>query len=713
MKKSVNQAGMGSATVQKGIKFGITPKMLLGILVPLFVVLLVMGLFLSNQISGTVDQVMSDQLDASALAAAGQVDAFFERYFGIAEGVAGSQLVRDMVMEDTEGDITTSVGYQELLNTMSQLRQDNQSNVDCIWLCKFKTGETLQYDTRLYSAQELDYSTREWYSAVMEKQGSAVSGAYESANNNGLMVTVASPVFVNGQIQGIVGIDLSLNMLSQTLSEVKVGNTGYITLYDSNGLILYTPDSALINTNLADAGYSSDMLSVLESGENHDAMPYTVNGTPYYGSSTVIDAIGYTMLGTLPQAEFASYTNSVIRILVAGIVVCAVLLAAICAVIALSITRPLKRLNVAVGQLADGELDVTVDARGRDEVSELGGNVARIVERLKEYIDYIDEVSSVLGQIGQGNLSFALRQAYVGEFARLKDALLNIQSALTETITSIARSAEQVNAGADQIATGAQALAQGATEQASSVEELSSSIQDLSSQATDEADQAVEAGKFLSNIQDEVEKSNQQMEMVRHAMADISTQSNAIRGIIKTIDDIAFQTNILALNAAVEAARAGSAGKGFAVVADEVRSLASKSAEAAKRTNELIENSIQAVQRGEELTQTAADSLAVVADGTHQIVSTIHTVAETYRAQAHQLGEIANGVNQISSVVQTNSATAEESAAASEELSGQAAMMRQQIAHFQLEDSVGNDHHTAPAVFDKPEHEAMGDSGKY
>lgn len=408
-----------------------------------------------------------------------------------------------------------------------------------LWFCKFKTGEILQND---------------------------------------------------GQIQGIVGIDLSMDTLNQELSTVKVGSTGYITLYDNNGLILYNPDSALVNTNLSDAGYSSDMLSVLENGESHEAMLYTRNGTPYYGSTTTIDSIGYTMLGVIPQAEFVAHTEAVIRILVVGIVVCAVLLAAICVVIALSITRPLKRLNVAVGKLADGELDVAVETRGRDEVSQLGENVARIVERLKEYINYIDEVSAVLRQIGEGNLAFTLRQAYVGEFSKLKDALLNIQSTLTQTITSIAQSAEQVNAGADQIATGAQALAQGATEQASSVEELSSAVQDLSAQATDEANQAVEAGEFLAGIQSEVENSNQQMELMRKAMEDISVQSSAIRGIIKT-----------------------------------------------------------------------------------------------------------------------NSATAEESAA-SQELSGQASMMRQQVAHFKFEDSVG---YNAPAVPGKPEYGNMGDSGKY
>ena len=709
MKSRESESKTEAGAAQGGIKFGIVPKMLLGILVPLFAVLLIMGVFLTNKVSSSVNQVMSGQLDSSAQAAANQVETFFERYRGISECLASTQIAQDTVVEDTPGDITTGALYDSLLETLSLIQGDNKEDIAYLWICKFKTGEILQNDGVLYTPADLDYTTRDWYTRVMDKQNSIATGGYISANTNSMMVTVASPIYVNGQIQGIVGIDLNMDALNQELSTVKVGNTGYITLFDDTGMILYNPDSSVINTNMSEAGYSSDLTSALESGENHEAMPYTRGGAQYYGSIVSINTIGYTLLGVMPQAEFVGHTNAVIRILVIGILVCAVLLAVICVFIALSITRPLKRLDVAVGQLADGELDVVVETRGRDEVSQLGGNVARIVERLKEYINYIDEVSTVLRQIGEGNLDFTLRQAYVGEFSKVKDALLNIQSTLTETITSIVQSAEQVNAGADQIAVGAQSLAQGATEQASSVEELSSAVQDLSTQATDEANQAVEAGKFLAGIQDEVEKSNQQMELMRKAMEDISTQSSAIRGIIKTIDDIAFQTNILALNAAVEAARAGSAGKGFAVVAEEVRNLASKSAEAAKRTNELIENSIQAVQHGEELTKTAATSLSVVADGTHQIVNTIHTVVETYRAQAQQLSDIAHGVDQVSAVVQTNSATAEESAAASEELSSQASMMRQQVAHFKFESSAGN----ALAVPSNPEHENTDDSGRY
>ena len=646
--------------------------------------MVIMSIFLGLQGSKIVNEVMNGQLNAEAKSAASQVDAFFEQYCGVAECLAATQIIRDTTTEQTEGGITAHRLYGSLLETLRLIQQDNAENITYVWVANLKTGELLQSDGTLFTPGQLDFSTRSWYKLVMEKGDTIATEAYTSANGDEAMVTIASPVFVNGEIEGIVGMDVDMDHLKQLLGQVTVGSSGYITLYDRSNQIIYHPDSSVINTNVTDANYSSNMLEAIVNKEDSSAMLYTRGETQYHGSTVPVDRLDYMVLGGMPVAEYTAHTTAILRVLIIGMVCCGILLTAICVFIALSITRPLKRLNVTVGLLADGELDVTVDTHGRDEVAEVGGNVARIVERLKEYILYIDEISAVLHQIGKGNLIFTLQQEYVGEFSKIKDVLLNIRSTLTETLISITQSADQVNAGSEQIASGAQALAQGATEQASSVQELSSAVQDLSTQATAEAERAIEARRFLEQIRDEVEKSNAQMVTMREAMGDISVQSTAIRGIIKTIDDIAFQTNILALNAAVEAARAGSAGKGFAVVADEVRNLAGKSAEAAKKTNELIENSARAVEHGEELTKLTADSLAVVADRTNQVVKTMEAVASAYHDQADKLHEISIGVDQISNVVQTNSATAEESAAASEELSGQASMMHQQIAQFKL-----------------------------
>lgn len=694
MRRERRKANVGN----RQVRFGIAPKLLLGILCPLIISMTIMSVFLGLQGSQIVNEITSAQLDAQAQAAANEVEAFMVRYEGVADCLSATQIIRDTTGQTVEGGITAHSLYGSLLETLRLIQQDNSDYMDYIWVANLKTGELLQSDGTLFKPGELDFTTRSWYKLVLEKQATITTETYSNANGDGDTVTIASPVFINGQIEGVVGIDLDIAHMKELLSGIVVGETGYITLYDLNNRIVFHPDDSVANTNAADANYSSNMLSAIVNKENSEAMLYTRSGTEYYGSTVPVGDTGYVVLGVMPVAEYSSHTNTILRVLIIGMVSCGVLLTVICAILALSITRPMRRLNLVVEKLADGELDVEVKTSGRDEVAEVGENVARIVERLKEYILYIDEISRVLYQIGAGNLVFTLEHEYAGEFAKVKEALINIRNTLTETLTSIAQSADQVNAGSDQIASGAQALAQGATEQASSVQELSSAVQELSMQATEEADKAVEAGKFVEQIKDEVEKSNNQMANMQKAMEDISIQSSAIRGIIKTIDDIAFQTNILALNAAVEAARAGSAGKGFAVVADEVRSLAGKSAEAAKKTNELIENSVRAVEHGENLTKLTADSLAIVADGTKQVAQTIEAVAQAYHDQANKLVEISRGVDQISNVVQTNSATAEESAAASEELSGQASMMREQIAQFKLEKDSSEAYNQAPRI---------------
>ena len=665
-------------------KFGIVPKFLIGILIPLFAVLWAMGIFLGVEVSKTVNQSVSTELGGQSTAASSQVSAFFERYFGMTEGLAATQIVRDIANDKTNDSMQDNRLFASLMETLNMLQQDNAEDVDYIWIASLTTGEVAQSDGKLYSPSEIDITTRAWYQQVKKKNDSIVSSMYTSINTNSTMITVASPVYNNGWIVAIVGMDLKMDTLNQMLSKVKIGQTGYITLYDSASQIVYHPDSTLIETNVKDINYSQNMLDVILNKQDSDAIKYTRDGTAYYGSTVNISKLGFTMLGVMPEAEFTAQTTAIMRILVIGVICCGILMALICVFLALSITKPLKRLNASVSMLADGALDVKVDIKGNDEVSAVGRNIRRIIDRLSEYILYIDEISYVLGQIGQGNLQFCLKYAYAGEFAKVKEALLGVQDTLTKTVMSIAQSSSQVNAGAEQIAIGAQSLAQGATEQASSVQALASSVQDLSAQTTEEANKAVEAGKFLQKIEAEVDKSNHQMVLMRTAMDDISMQSNTIRSIIKTIDDIAFQTNILALNAAVEAARAGAAGKGFAVVADEVRNLAGKSADAGGKTNEQIENSVQAVKHGEELTQVTAQALEAVSDETKKIVETIDTVASSYHDQADKLSEIARGIDQIAGVVQTNSATAEQSAAASEELSGQARAMKDQVAHFKL-----------------------------
>ncbi len=352
--------------------------------------------------------------------------------------------------------------------------------------------------------------------------------------------------------------------------------------------------------------------------------------------------------------------------------------------IASNIVRPIKRLEVITDELASGNLNVDIDIDTDDEIGHLANSMKALTERLVKYIDYIDEVSLNLDKIGNGDLNIELVQEYDGEFRVIKDALLKTTNNFKQIIGDIFQIASQVASGSEQVASGAQALAQGTTEQASSIEELSATVNEISDQVNQNAKNSLDASNYIKTVGTSANMSSSKMNEMMLAIEEINAKSSQIGKIVKTIDDIAFQTNILALNAAVEAARAGSAGKGFAVVADEVRNLANKSSEAAKNTTALIEDSIKSIKNGTLLAQDTSCVLTEVIEGVNQSVNLIDDISQASNSQAKSLEETLSGLEQISAVVHSNSATAEESSAASEELSSQADVLQELTSKFKF-----------------------------
>jgi len=343
------------------------------------------------------------------------------------------------------------------------------------------------------------------------------------------------------------------------------------------------------------------------------------------------------------------------------------------------ISRPINELEKAAQKLAGGELEVSIEYESKDELGELADNMRDMAATLRTYIK---DIGYNMAELSKGNLTVKPSADFRGDFIELHNDLNHLLDSLNETMVMIGRSADQVSVGSQQVSAGSQTLAQGATEQASSIQELSASITEISSQVQETAERAKEAGDWVNQASERTVECNGHMDKLVEAMEDINSKSQEISKIIKTIDDIAFQTNILALNAAVEAARAGAAGKGFAVVAEEVRNLAAKSAEAASDTTVLIESSISAVERGSEIASDTADSLKAVTENEERVNDVVQKIAVAAEEQSQAIAQVTLGVDQISTVVQANAATAEQSAASSEELSSQADVLNGQMAKF-------------------------------
>lgn len=348
-----------------------------------------------------------------------------------------------------------------------------------------------------------------------------------------------------------------------------------------------------------------------------------------------------------------------------------------------NITRPLRELEKAANQIVDGDFDIVVTYKSRDELGHLSKTFQHMTDMLNVVIS---DASMVLGEMADGNFDVRTQaeERYVGSFQSLLTSIRKLNRNLSITLGQINQSADLVASDSSQVSNGAQALSQGATEQASAIEQLAATIASLSNEVKATAANAIEARNQSNTAGNEVEECNGQMKDMMTAMEEITLTSNKIGQIIKTIEDISFQTNILALNAAVEASRAGAAGKGFAVVADEVRTLASKSSVASKDTAELIESSIKAVARGTQIADSTAESLSKVVDEVRTASAKVDVIADAAEKQASAIEQVTLGVDQISNVVQTNSATAVESANASHELSDQASILKNLVAKFIL-----------------------------
>jgi methyl-accepting chemotaxis protein len=378
------------------------------------------------------------------------------------------------------------------------------------------------------------------------------------------------------------------------------------------------------------------------------------------------------------------------------------------------LTRPVKRMIDLMKSLADGRFDQHVDMKKNDEVGQLMvamdtmadalktkaqlaekislGNLSVDVElasdadllgqTLQKMLDSLRTKVELANQIARGNL--AVEVSLASENDTLGKALQEMVSNLNALLSNVNTAARELKENSARISNASHNLAQGANEQAASLEEITSSMEELESQTKSNSDNANGANQQATEAKNQAEAGNQQMKTMLDAMKEINTTSEQVSNIIKTIDEIAFQTNVLAINAAVEAARAGEHGKGFAVVAEEVRNLAQRSAVASKETTSMIKASIKRIGAGAKAADDTAKSLSLISTGTSNVTRLVQEISASSNEQALGVTQINQGLTQLNSIVQTNASIAEQSASASAELDKQAAILAQLVSNFQL-----------------------------
>lgn len=674
------------------------PMQIIGIItVVMIIICIVLGILLYNLMSETVKTEINYIDEANANKAQAYLDKMYTLSNSLSQEVAryinlDNEIAKNMLIDSLKGALDDDNIFSTYFAFEPNKYFENTPNGLSYYA--FRDGSKINMD--ILNDYDI-YSTADYYATARDNMSTHITEPYSYELTTGetvWLITLSSPILDEyGKFIGVANCDILTSSISNLSYDLGNFETAYsYILTEAGTYIAHTSNNEVIGSTYQNINESdNNIMNAVRSGES-----IIQDGTnSIFGGKALVLHAPINVEGTdntwssgfvVSQKEITSSVVTVIVIVAAIALIGLIILAVFSYLILKKSLMPINIVMKLAEKMKQGILnsDEEIKITSNDELGEL----TQIFQETSLTLNgYVKDIAHVLDNISTGDLTIGVSKEYIGDFKSISISLNKIIDSLNTTFAEIQITADEVASGSEQVAGASQQLSQGATEQASSIEELSATIQEISNVVQNSAKNALNANSKATNLGDEIDKGNQQMQQMVNAMNIIDEKSKEIGKIIKAIEDIAFQTNILALNAAVEAARAGSAGKGFAVVADEVRNLASKSAEAAKNTTGLIEDTIKAVDDGTIIADNTAKTLIEVVEETKLIKNIINNISKETQEQASSIEQITIGMDQISSVVQTNSATAEESAASSEELSSQAETMKNLVSNFQLKSS--------------------------
>ena len=504
-------------------------------------------------------------------------------------------------------------------------------------------------------------------SNIVEINTHAEGSAGVTTNSDGyIVVTGTYP-------KGTASITTSTAWLGNIVNTMHTSDTTEFYLLTNDGRLLASMNGSLSAEQVAGYMNITDVETVSDNGRNHIVTASPILGTDW---TAVVICDAKEFLGNAFIAVLVMIITTTISFVVGALVI---------SKFVKRIIVPLNAINGKILDMEQGKLSGdAIEVHTGDELETL----ADAVNSMTAYTNtIIKDIEAVSAKLAAEDLTAEPAADYIGDYAPIKSALYGIINSTSDVIRQIGASSKLVSDGSSKMSDNSTTLSQAATEQAATVEELNASIVEISSNISANADSAGKAKVLADDCMKIVDEGNVKMTDMLHAMEEINETSSQIANIIKTIEDISFQTNILSLNASIEAARAGEAGKGFAVVAGEVGQLAGKTAEAAKNTTALIKTSLTAVENGTVMANETAKMLSKIVSETDDTAKVIDKIAAASQEQADSVKQILVGMDQISTSVQMTSGSSAECAASAEELSGQAKVLLDLVQRFKIADA--------------------------
>ncbi len=557
----------------------------------------------------------------------------------------------------------------------------------------FQKEEGMMYDT----------VSRGWYLKASSEKTVCWTDIYSSAANNDLTTTIALPVFNSqNEIEGVLGIDIVLSYFVGFLKTIEVSENGSIFIIEKDGNIVGSSTDEMPFT-IIDG--KEERLNVVNSQEtliqqisnqllktynSFDNIPINKTLNTKINKETIYfkvdnlknNGLDWLIFILVPESDFIGNINKN-TIFTVIIFIIALMLTLFCGnfIIKKFIIKPIEEIEIAATKMSEGILDIDINYKSEDELGRLSDSMRKTTEYIK---NIINEIDTNMKELAKGNFNISTSFKFNGDYIPLYNSIENISTNLSKTMLNIDNSSQKINLSSEYVSNVAKNLSNGTIEQTSSIEELSTLIHNITDKLNYNLLTIQSADQNANTIKTKMNDSNIQMQQMILSMNNINNKSSQIINIVKTIEDISFQTNILALNASIEAARVGEAGKGFSVVAEEVRELANKSREAVDDINLLIQDTINSINNGMDITNLTAKSLKDIISISNDFILSISDIANASKEQFISIEQINKEIEEIETVVKANNATAKESEDVSQELLLESTQLKGAISKFNL-----------------------------